>query len=100
MGQTNTAGFFLKGAHALVNIVGSFTGVVNMYELHQRAETEMRPAKTQNTFQIQNMQMRWFLLNSGVCITSVDTGYESCSVLLVYRLQNTMSFGIFYFKRH
>lgn len=71
-----------------------------MYELHQRAEIEMRPAKKRNTFQIQNMQMPRFLLNSGVCITSVDTDYESVSVPLVYRLQNTLSSGIFYFKRH
>lgn len=71
-----------------------------MYELHQRAEIEMRPAQKRNASPNQNMQMHRFLLNSGVCITSVDTVYECFSVPLVYRLQNTLSFGIFYFKRH
>ena len=71
-----------------------------MYELHQSVEIEMRPAQKRNTFQIHDMQMCWFLLNSDVCITWVDIVYESFSVPLVYRLQNTLSFGIFYFKRH
>lgn len=75
-----------------------------MYEPHQSAEIEneactKKKKKSKNTFQIQNMQMCWFLLNSGVCITLVDTVSESFSVPLVYRLQNTLSSGIFHFKK-
>ena len=76
-----------------------------MYEPNQSTEmeneacTKKKKKKSKNTFQIQNMQMCWFLLNSGVCITLVDTVYESFSVPLVYRLQNTLSSGMFHFKK-
>lgn len=78
-----------------------------MYELHQSAEAEMRPArrkkkrekKKQSTFHIPNMQMCWFMLNSCVCITLVGAVCESFSAPLVYRLQNTPSSGMCYFKR-
>lgn len=76
---------------------------LNMYEPDQREEIEVGPVKKRkkgNTFKILKMQMHRLLLNAGVCITSLDTVYESCSVPLVYRLQNTPSSGIFYFKRH
>lgn len=43
--------------------------------------------------------MCWFMLNSCVCITLVDAVCESFSAPLVYRLQNTLSSGMCYFKR-
>lgn len=42
--------------------------------------------------------MCWFMLNSCVCITLVDAVCESFSAPLVYRLQNTLSSGMCYFK--